>query len=101
MSRLLSRLVPRALVLLALLAATPAAAACFADYKASREPPLRLHYGVIALPEPACASRGAASAEIARRIAREGWTLLDVVSLFGPEGLNRRQADAGDFFLRF
>lgn len=101
MSRLLLRLAPRALVLLALLAATPAAAACYADYKASREPPLRLHYGVIALPEAACASPGAARAEIARRIAREGWALLDVVSLFGPEGLNRRRADAGDFFLRF
>ena len=93
---------PPALALLATLAAAPAAAAgCYADYKASREPPLRLHYGVIALPEAACASPQAAAPEIARRIGREGWTLLGVVSLFGSEGLNRRQADAGDFFLRF
>lgn len=101
MRRLLSFFAPRALVFLAALAATPAAAACYADYKASREPPLRLHYGVIALPEAACETRQTAAREIARRIGREGWTLLDVVSLFGSEGLNRRRADAGDFFLRY
>ena len=79
----------------------PAAAQCFADYKASREPPLRLHYGTIALPARACASTQAAAAEIARRIAADGWTLLGVVSIFGPEGLAERQRDAGSFHLRF
>ena len=83
------------------LAAAPAAANCYADYKAKREPPLRLHYGVIALPEQACASRQAAAAEIARRIGPDGWTLLDVVGLFGPEGLDERRTDAGRFFLRY
>ena len=81
--------------------AGPAAAQCYADYKASREPPLRLHYGTIALPQPACASRQAAAAEIARRIAADGWTLLGVVSIFGPEGLAERQRDAGPFHLRY
>ena len=87
--------------LIALMLATPAAAQCFADYKASREPPLRLHYGVIALPANACASPQAAAAEISRRIGREGWTLLQVISIFGPEGLAERQRDAGAFHLRY
>ena len=89
------------LPLLALLAAQPAAAACFADYKAKQDPPLRLHYGVIELPEAACASAEAARDEVARRIAGEGWELLNVVGLFGPEGLDRRRADAGAYFLRY
>ena len=78
-----------------------AQAACFADYKAKREPPLRLHYGVIALPDTACASRAAAAAETARRLRAEGWELLDLMALFGPEGLAERQADAGAFYLRY
>jgi hypothetical protein len=82
------------------LMAAPAAAACYADYKAKREPPLRLHYGVIELPDAAC-TRGAARSEIARRIGADGWTLLDVVSIFGAEGLNERQASAGAYFLRY
>ena len=81
--------------------AAPAAAQCFADYKASRDSPLRLHYGTIALPAAACASRDAAAAEISRRIAAGGWRLLDVVSIFGPEGLAERQRDAGAFHLRY
>lgn len=90
-------------LLLALPATFPGAAAadCFADYKAKREPPLRLHYGVIALPQAACASRTAAAAEIARRLRAGGWVLLDVMAVFGPEGLAERRADAGAFYLRF
>ncbi len=88
---------------LALLLFLPAAAAaeCYADYKAKREPPLRLHYGVIALPDAACASRAVAAAEIAGRLRAAGWELLDVMTVFGPEGLAERQADAGAFFLRY
>jgi hypothetical protein len=36
---------------LALAAASPVAAQCFADYKAKQDNPLRLHYGVAELPE--------------------------------------------------
>lgn len=90
-----------ALALVFVLAAGSAAAECYADYKAKREPPLRLHYGVIALPDAACTSRAAAAAEIARRIGRDGWSLLDVMAVFGPEGLAERQADAGAFYLRY
>jgi hypothetical protein len=85
----------------AFLAALPfaAAAQCYADYKAKRDDPLRLHYGVAEL-SGACAP-GPAARELAPRLARQGWELLDVVSVFGPGGLEERRADAGDFFLRF
>ena len=79
--------------------AAPAQAQCFADYKAKQDNPLRLHYGVVQLQGPC--SRRAARTEVASRIARGGWTLLNVVSVFGPEGLNERRDSAGPYFLRF
>jgi hypothetical protein len=42
----------------------PAAAACYADYRAQKTNPLDLHYGVIQLPDDAC-SVGAAAPVIA------------------------------------
>ena len=82
-----------------LMMAFPATAACFADYKAKRDNPLRLHYGVVEV-TGACTVQ-AARAEIAQRIARDGWQLLNVVSVFGPEGLAERKESAGTYFLRF
>jgi len=89
-----------ALLLLALLAATPAQAQCYASWKAKQDAPLRLIYGVSEVPEGAC-SKKAAKAELAPRLAAAGWTLLTVVSVFGPEGLEQRKVSAGDFFLRY
>lgn len=82
-------------------AAGSAEAACYADYKAKQDSPLRLHYGVIELPDSACGDPGRAADEIARRIARDGWSLLDVLATFGDEGLGQRQESAGQFFLRY
>lgn len=80
----------------------PASAECFADYKAKQDDPLRLHYGVAQVSDSACsAGRGAAEAELAPRLAAGGWTLLNVLSVFGPEGLGERKASAGEYFLRF
>ncbi|WP_126975160.1 hypothetical protein [Frigidibacter oleivorans] len=87
---------------LLLLSAVSASAECYADYKAKRdEGRLRLHYGVARLPDRACGSAGDAAAALAPRLAAEGWTLLNVVSVFGPEGLDQRKGSAGDFFLRY
>ncbi len=84
------------------LTALPAQAQCYADYKAKQDNPLQLHYGVIQLPDAACASVEAAAGEIAPRIGKEGWTLLAVVSIFGPDGLTeKRKESAGDYFLRY
>ena len=80
--------------------AAPAFAECYADYRAKMDNPLRLHYGVVELPAEAC-SVGAATPLIEARIAAGGWELVQVVSVFGEDGLAARRADAGDYFLRF
>ena len=82
------------LVLMLGLAALPVAAEpCFADYKAKQDDPLRLHYGVIELRD-GCAPASARN-EVTARLKRNGWTLLGVLSVFGPDGLEERKADAG------
>ncbi len=81
--------------------AVPAAAQaadCFADYKAKMDDPLRLHYGVAQV--SAC-DQGTAQAELKNRLAADGWTLLQIMSVFGPEGLDQRKDSAGQYFLRF
>lgn len=87
--------------LLALTLAAPAGAKCYADYKAKKGDPLQLSYGVIELDGAACNSKGAAAQAVSSRIAKGGWTLLTVVSIFGPEGLQQRKASAGANFLRY
>lgn len=87
-------------VVLALALVGPAAAECYADYKAKRDEPLQLHYGVAQVSDGNC-SPGAAEGELAPRLAGDGWTLLNVLSTFGPEGLEERKASAGDYFLRY
>lgn len=80
--------------------ATPAVSAdCYADYKAKRDNPLRLHYGVLQLSQ-SC-DNASARREAAQRLQQNGWTLLNVLSVFGPEGLKQRKADAGQYYLRF
>ncbi|MDG3042957.1 hypothetical protein [Roseicyclus marinus] len=83
-----------------MLVANPALAACYADYRAKMDNPLRLHYGVIELPPDAC-TVVAAEPVIADRIAQGGWELLQVVSVFDEQGLATRRADAAEYFLRF
>ena len=46
-------------------------------------------------------NKQAARAELASRLRSQGWTLLNVLSVFGPEGLQQRKANAGNFFLRY
>lgn len=88
------------LITLLSLAATSAQAGCYADYKAKQDDPLKLHYGVAQLSDAACSKAGAA-AELKPRLAREGWTLLNILSIFGEEGLAERKASAGQYFLRY
>lgn len=80
------------------LAAMPASAECYADYKAKQDDPLRLHYGVA---EVADCSTAGAETELAPRLANAGWTLLNVLGVFGPEGLDERKDSAADYFLRY
>lgn len=87
---------------LTLATAAPASAACFADYKAKQEGgSLKLHYGIAELPDRACGSKRDAAEALAPRLADGGWTLLNVLSIFGPDGLAQRKDSAGQFFLRY
>lgn len=81
--------------------AAPAQASCYADYKAKRDNPLQLHYGVIELADQFCGAPADASAEIAGRIGRDGWLLLNVLSIFNESGLGQRKDSAGEYFLRY
>lgn len=84
---------------LSLLAAPALAAPCYADYKAKKDSPLRLHYGVVELRQ-GC-SKDSAKDEIMRRIAADGWTLLNVLSVFGAPQLAGKEQSAGKFYLRY
>lgn len=96
------RLSPFTLALAATLAmALPASAACYADYRAQQSSPVRFHYGVAQISDGACGNPGAAAAELRGRLANNGWTLVDVLSTFGDDGLASRQGNAGQYFLRF
>lgn len=94
----MTRLTLTVAILLAV--AGPAAAECYADYKAKRDEPLKLHYGVAQVSDGNC-NLGAAEGELAPRLASDGWTLLTVLSTFGPDGLEERKASAGAYFLRY
>nr|WP_257883561.1 hypothetical protein [Roseobacter insulae] len=77
---------------------TGSAADCYADYKAKQDNPLRLHYGVAQISE---CSKKTARAELSARLAAQGWTLLNIVSVFDESGLAKRKQSAGPNYLRF
>jgi hypothetical protein len=83
-----------------MIAASPASAGCYADYKAKRDNPLKLHYGVIELPAAAC-SAAAAKRLASQKLAADSWTLLRILSVFDDSGLSERKASAGKYFLRY
>lgn len=91
----------RYLALSAALLALPALAqaACFADYKASKDNPLRLHYGVTQISGSCTTSN--ARAQLKRRLAANGWTLQRVLSVFDESGLSERKRSAGSYYLRY
>ena len=90
-----------AAALLAGLIALPAHAECYVDYKAKQDNPLRLAYGVSQVSDAVCGKPKRAKDELGPRLAADGWTLLKILSSFGPEGLDERKASAGDFYLRY
>ena len=89
-----------ALVMIALALPSQAAADCFVTYKAKKQPPLELHFGVISM-SGSCPDRGTAASETAARIASGGWTLLNVVSLSSTPPSSAERANAGSFYLRY
>ena len=91
----------RTLLLSAALVALSAAAqaACYADYKAKRDDPLRLHYGVAEVLGECSAE--AAATEIEPRLAANDWQLLSIEGVFDDAGLEEREESAGEYYLRY
>lgn len=87
------------LVAAALTLPATAQAACYADYKAKQDAPLRLHYGVAEISGPC--TTASARQQLQSRLAQAGWTLLNVVSVFDETGLAERKDSAGPHFLRY
>lgn len=81
--------------------ALPASAQCFADYRAEKSNPVLFHYGVVELPSSVSCTVSAAADYLQPLLARNGWTLSNVLSTFGPEDLGERRRNAGSFYLRF
>jgi len=84
-----------------LVMAFPASAACYADYRAQQNNPVRFHYGVAQIPDSACGNVNAAASALQGRLAQNGWTLVNVLSTFGEDGLASRRGNAGNYFLRY
>jgi hypothetical protein len=82
-----------------ILSTSLAQAACYADYKAKQDDPLRLHYGVAEV-RGDC-SVGSAQSQLRDRLAGNGWQLLNVLGVFDDAGLDERKDSAGEFFLRY
>ena len=82
-----------------MLSATAVQAACYADYKAKQDNPLRLHYGVAEVSGDC--SVASAQAQLGDRLAGNGWQLLNVLGVFDDAGLDERKDSAGEYFLRF
>jgi hypothetical protein len=81
------------------LSAAAAQAGCYADYKAKRDDPLRLHYGVTEVRGDCTAD--AAAQQLRPALQADGWQLLNVLGVFGDAGLDERKDSAGDYFLRY
>jgi len=83
------------------LVASMADARCFADYKAKRDAPLRLHYGVVELNIDPCEITAEVERDVSTRIGADDWTLLQIGSTFDESELEGKRDDAGEFFLRY
>ena len=90
-----------AYLLLALFLPAAAQAACYAEYKAKKDNPLRLHYGIMQLGSGECPGANRARRQVAQRLSGAGWTLLAVTSLSDTPPSDQQRANAGEFYLRY
>ena len=75
-------------------------AACYASYKAKRDDPLKLHYGVMQLPDQQCTNEAAAQAS-ALRLLPHGWILLNLLTVSPNIPTPTQKENAGENFLRY
>lgn len=93
----LSRLLSAALVVFALALPGAAAADCYVHYKAKRDAPYGLHYGIVQV-YGSCPSNPAGVVQ--SRISSGGWTVLNVVKVTTAPPSSREVSSAGSHYYR-
>ena len=88
------------ILIYAIFMVTTANAACYASYKAKRDDPLKLHYGVMQLPDQQCTVRTAAKAA-GLRLLPHGWILLNLLTVSLKTPTPTEKENAGENFLRY
>ena len=77
-----------------------AQAACYADYKAKQENPLKLHYGIMKFDSVECTA-SIVQKKVALRLLPHGWTLLNLLTVSRKLPTTQRKENAGENFLRY
>ena len=86
-------------LLILTLAALPGAAAadCFIHYKAKRDNPLRLHYGIV---QVSGSCPGSPAGAVSSRISSAGWSLLNVTKVTQSPPTASEISSAGSHYYR-
>jgi len=88
------------IITLAIFLAQSAQAACYADYKAKQENPLKLHYGIMKFDSVECTA-SIVQKKVALRLLPHGWTLLNLLTVSRKLPTTQRKENAGENFLRY
>lgn len=78
----------------------PAQAACYAEYRASRQNPVQLAYGVAEIRGGACNAQAAAR-YLQNRLASSGWTLQNVLSTVTSDYAPANSGYTGGHYLNY
>ncbi len=92
----LSRFLTAALLVFALALPSTAAADCYVHYKAKRDRPYGLHYGIVQ--RPSCPSSPAGT--VMSRISSGGWQLLGIVKVTNSPPTSSERRSAGSHYYR-
>lgn len=92
----LSRFLTAALLVVSLAFPSAAAADCYVHYKAKRQTPYGLHYGIVQL--SGCPSSPAGT--VMSRIASGGWELLGIVKVTTSPPTSSERRSAGSHYYR-
>ena len=88
------------IITLAIFLTQSAQAACYADYKAKQENPLKLHYGIMKFDSVECTA-SIVQKKVALRLLPHGWTLLNLLTVSRKRPTTKRKENAGENFLRY